>query len=268
MPNVRVESSVKCLTSSGSEISGRRGGSSRASSGGTLDGRNVVRRQRRRASARARLLVDQLHAREHLGETVDVGRRALLGDAHEQRVLHAGVVALQRVAGMDALGASLADDVFGGPSDPNGKLLECCLIWKHEREPEALLRIGGEAHAGLPHFAQPLRPEPREVDEPGEREQRLIRRDVRGGLLAADVLFAGLQGQDIGALAVDVGGLADDAAGHAPHIVRAGGDEAVVRPSVRLVVAGRLALTDRKRGAVRARGLEDAERERVDVRDR
>jgi hypothetical protein len=70
------------------------------------------------------------------------------------------------------------------------------------------------------------------VDKPGEREERLVRRDVRGRLFAADVLFAGLQGQDIGAPAFDVGRLTDDPAGHAPHIVGARRHEAVVGPAV------------------------------------
>src|SRR5918999_6552415 len=42
------------------------------------------------------------HLREHLGEAVDLLRSPLLGDADEQGVVHAGVVAAERVAGMDA----------------------------------------------------------------------------------------------------------------------------------------------------------------------
>ena len=106
------------------------------------------------------------------------------------------------------------------------------------------------------------------MDEPGERQERLVRRDVRGRLLAADVLLAGLQGQDIGAPAFDVGRLTDDPAGHAPHIVGACRQEAVMGAAVRLVVARRLSFADGERAAVRTRSLEDAERDRVDVRDR
>src|SRR2546421_668356 len=43
-------------------------------------------------------------------------------------------------------------------------------------------------------------------------EQRLVRRDVRGRLLASDVLLTGLQGQDIAALPRGVERLADDPA--------------------------------------------------------
>ena len=105
------------------------------------------------------------------------------------------------------------------------------------------------------------------MGEPGQRQQRLVRGDVRGRLLAADVLLAGLQGQDIGAPAFDVGRLTDDPAGHAPHIVGARGHEPVVRSAVRLVVARRLALADRDRAPVDTRRLEHAEGDRVDVGD-
>ena len=119
-----------------------------------------------------------------------------------------------------------------------------------------------------PCSLQTLWAQPREMDEPGQREERLVRGDVRGRLLAADVLLAGLQGQDIGAPALDVGRLTDDPAGHAPHILRARGHEPVVRPAVRLVVARRLALADRDRAAVGPGRLEHAERDGVDVGDR
>jgi hypothetical protein len=47
-----------------------------------------------------------------------------------------------------------------------------------------------------PTLAEPLRAQPRERHEPGQREQRLVRRDVRGCLLPPDVLLAGLQRED------------------------------------------------------------------------
>src|SRR5947199_5075619 len=84
-------------------------------------------------------------------------------------------------------------------------------------------------HAGLPHLAQSLWTEPRKVRQAGEGEERLVGGDVRGRLLAADVLLARLQGEDIAALAGDVGRLADDTAGHAADEVRARGDEPVMR---------------------------------------
>ena len=60
--------------------------------------------------------------------------RALLGHADEQRVLHSGVVALERVARMDALLPRGADCLLGGTSDAHGKLLERCPVRKHAVE--------------------------------------------------------------------------------------------------------------------------------------
>ena len=222
MPKLRVESSVKWRI----ELElGHLGQARRLAAAQLLRhlGRRqaLVARDRRRAAAGLRLLVDQLHARhlgEHVGEPVDLGRRPLLGDGDEQHVVHALVVAAERVARMDAPLARRRDHLAGVPSDADGKLLERCPICKHRLEPRALpqllLRVGRERETGLPQLAQPLRPEPREVDEPAERQERLVRRDVRRRLLAADVLLAGLQGEDIAALARGVYRLADDPAGH------------------------------------------------------
>jgi len=79
---------------------------------------------------------------------------------------------------MNAERARIANDVARVPSDPDCKLLERCPVCKHELEPGALLqlplRVVGESEAGLPHVAQPLRPEPREIDEAAEGEERLV----------------------------------------------------------------------------------------------
>ena len=133
---------------------------------------------------------------------------------------------------------------------------------------QPLLRALGERHAGLPHLPEPLRPEPGQVDEAGQSEQRLVRRDVGRGLLTADVLLAGLQGEDIAALARGVGGLADDPARHAAGVVRLSGDEPVVRAAEGLEVARALPLADGDRATVVAGSLQHAERDRVDVRNR
>ena len=196
--------------------------------GTCASGRPSWRGMARRAAARLRLLVDELHRRhlrEHLGEPVDLRRRALLGHGDEQHVVHPLVVAAERVARMDAALARRRDDLARVPSDAHGKLLERWLIGEHRLEPgalhELLLRVRGEGQAGLPQLAESLRPEPREVDEAAEREERLVRRDVRRRLLAADVLLAGLQGEDIAALARGVYRLADDPARHAADVLRA-----------------------------------------------
>jgi len=86
--------------------------------------------------------------------------------------------------------------------------LNVALSGEHQLEPGALLqlplRVLGESEAGFPHLAQPLRSEPREIDEAAEGEKRLVRRDVRRRLLAPDVLLARLQGEDIAALPLGV----------------------------------------------------------------
>src|SRR6266446_9076861 len=164
---------------------------------------------------------------------------------------------------MDAERARVADDIACVPSDADCKLLERCPLCKQQLEPGALLepplRVLGESEAGLPHLAQTLRAEPREVDEASEGEERLVRRDVRRRFLAADVLLARLQCEDIAALPRGVDRLADDAARHAADELLARGEEAVVRPAVRHEVAGALALAERDRAPVAGRGLEEAE---------
>src|SRR3954468_22191596 len=186
--------------------------------------------------------------REDLGEAVDLRGRPLLGDRDEQDVVHPLVVAPERVAGMDAALARRLDDVARVPSDAHCKLLERCPICKQLSEAalrELLLRVGREREAGLPPLAQSLRPEPRQVDEASERQERLVRRDVRRRLLAPDVLLSRLQGEDIAALARGVYRLADEPAGHPADVVLACGEEAVVRPAERGKVAGALAFAER-----------------------
>src|SRR5215218_8851579 len=73
-------------------------------------------------------------------EPIDVARSFLFGDADEKRVLHALVVAPERIAGVNSALACRVDDLLRIPSDANGKLLECCLLRKHKRKPELLFR--------------------------------------------------------------------------------------------------------------------------------
>src|SRR5438874_12106522 len=168
--------------------------------------------------------------------------------------------------------ASGSDDLARVPSDANGKLLERCLSGKQRLESrlllEALFRVRAQRQAGLPQLAQPLRPEPREIDEPAEREQRLVRGDVRGGLLPPDVLLPGLQGEDIAALARGVYRLTDDAPRHAPDEFLACRQEAVVRTAGGREVPCRLSFAQRQCGSVATRRLEHTEGEEVDVCNR
>ena len=154
---------------------------------------------------------------------------------------------------MDAVLARRRDHLARRPLQPDGELLEGRLAREGERQAELLLRVRGEARARLANLAQPLRAEPREVNEAREREERLIRRDVRGRLLAPDVLLARLQRQHVAAAPLEVRRLADDPARQPSRVLGLRRQEAVVRPCERLVVAGALALADRHVGAVVAR---------------
>ena len=136
IPKLRVESSVKWRSTSGSASSGRRGGARARELGGHLGHRQVgLRASPMPAAARLRLLVDQLHGASASDEPVDLLDRALLGDGDEQRVVEPGVVAAERVAGVDALRARGRERLARGPSGAHGELLERCLLGKRELEP-------------------------------------------------------------------------------------------------------------------------------------
>src|SRR5438046_9745006 len=106
------------------------------------------------------------------------------------------------------------------------------------------------------------------MNEPLLVLDRLVLHDFGCGLLPPDVLLASLQCEDIASLARGVYRLADDPTRHAPDVLGACRDEAVVRAAERLEVAGALPFADRDRAAVASRRLEDAEGHRVDMRDR
>ena len=65
-----------------------------------------------------------------------------------------------------------------------------------------------------------------------QRDQRLVGADVRGGLLAADVLLARGEREHEAALAVAVDGLADEASGHLAHELFFRRDHAAVGAAV------------------------------------
>ncbi len=88
-----------------------------------------------------------------------------------------------------------------------------------------------------------------------------------GRLLAADVLLAGLQGEDEAAAAVGVGRLAGDPPGHPAQVLLGRGEEAERRPAEVEPVAERLALADGDVDAALAGRAQDAERDRVDRGD-
>jgi hypothetical protein len=96
-------------------------------------------------------------------------------------------------------------------------------------------------------------------------QQRLRGADVGGGLLAADVLFAGLQGQAVAGLALGVLGHTDEAAGQLALEAGLHGHKAGVRSAEE---QGHTEALSRAHGDVRALGariLEQGEREQVGV---
>ena len=132
---------------------------------------------------------------------------------------------------------------------------------------QALTRVSGSADEQLTELDEPAASEPGEVDDAGERVQRLRRADVRRSLLAADVLLARLQRQNEPAAAVDVDRLAGDAARHPSHVLVARGEEAERRAAEIEAVSERLALADADVDAELAGRLENAERQRVRAAD-
>ena len=70
---------------------------------------------------------------------------------------------------------------------------------------ERRARVGGALEQQLAQLDEPAAAEPAQVDDAGERVERLRGADVVGRLLAADVLLARLQREHEAAAAVDVG---------------------------------------------------------------
>ncbi len=122
----------------------------------------------------------------------------------------------------------------------------------------ALARVRGALHEQLAELDEARAPEPRQVDDAGERVQRLRGADVRGRLLAADVLLARLQREHEAATAVDVDGLPGDPARHPAHVLGARREEAERGAAEVESVAERLALADADVDAERAGRLEQS----------
>ena len=105
-----------------------------------------------------------------------------------------------------------------------------------------------------------------DVDGGGGHGQALVGADVTGGLGAADVLLAGLQGEGEALFAFHVHGAADDAAGHLAHVFFLAGHEAEVRAAGAERHAQGLAFAHDHIGALLAplaRGREDRQGRRV-----
>ncbi len=80
----------------------------------------------------------------------------------------------------------------------------------------------------LAHIAQALRSHEAQVNGGAQGEQSLVRADIAGRLLAADVLFARLQRQHPTASPAAIHGLAGDTSGQPSHEFFAAGHDAQV----------------------------------------
>ena len=129
---------------------------------------------------------------------------------------------------------------------------------------ERRLQLGRTGGAAGGDVAQAVRPDRREVDRGGQGQQGLVRADVAGGLVAADVLLARAKRHDEGALAVEVRGHPDEPAGDLADERVGRGEDPEVRPAVLRRDAERLALARGDVGPVGAGRGEHGERDRLD----
>ncbi|MPL94939.1 hypothetical protein SDC9_41102 [bioreactor metagenome] len=134
------------------------------------------------------------------------------------------------------------------------------------------LGAGGKQRIAQPHRvqmhllgdrAQPDRAVEDGIEARHHRKQRLRGADVRGRLLAADMLFAGLQAEPVGLVAAAVDRDADDAAGHRPLQLVARRHEGRVRSAIAHRHAEALRRAHGDIGPHRARLLQQAQRQKV-----
>ncbi len=116
--------------------------------------------------------------------------------------------------------------------------------------------------------AQPVGPVVDPVHARHDGEQHLGGADVRGGLVAADVLLPGLQREAVGGAAVGVARDSDEAAGHLALETFAHGEIAGVRPAEAHGHAEPLRRADRDVGTELARGRHERQGEQVGGDDR
>ncbi len=132
---------------------------------------------------------------------------------------------------------------------------------------EGHLQFRGTCGTESGDVPQAVRPQSGEVHGGGQRAQGLVRADVAGGLLTADVLLAGTQGHDKGSAPVDVRGHANKTAGDLAHKGLATGQDAEIRPAVGERDAQRLAFAGCDVRPVLARRGKDGERDGLNDRN-
>src|SRR5204862_3965153 len=112
------------------------------------------------------------------------------------------------------------------------------------------------------------RPQRRQIHRRSQRKQALVRADIAGCLLAADVLLARLQGQHPAALAGAVHGLAYNPARNLAHEWLAAGHHAEVRPAELHRRAEHLPFADSDIRAVLTGALEQADADAIEADDK
>ena len=118
-----------------------------------------------------------------------------------------GVVAAQRIAGVDPPRKAAVDHPLDRRVERDRELAHHRLLVQQSHAVELgqpLACVGGALQHQLGELDDPLAAEPAQVDDPRQRVERLGGADVRGRLLAADVLLARLQREHEAALAVEV----------------------------------------------------------------
>ena len=152
----------------------------------------------------------------------------------------------------------------GGVGDAHGDRVE---EGRRRHVDAETAQAGGQGRGEAMHAArdrgQAVRAVVAGVHAGHDGEQGLRGADVGGGLLAADVLLAGLHRQAVGLLAVAVDRHADHAPGHHALVLVAGGEVGGVRAAETHRDAEALRRADGDVGTELARGLEQGEREQV-----
>ena len=210
-------------------------------------------------------------AREGVGEPVDVGARSAFGERNEETVLVFGVFPTQPIPRRDPLLAHSVEHRLHRRIDTNRELADDGRLVQ-ELDPvqprQPLPGVGGSLGEQLAQLDHPALAEPGEVDHPAERVQGLRGADVVGGLLAADVLLAGLEGQHEAAPPVGVHRLPRDPARHPAQVLLRGAEEPERGTTEVEPAAERLALADRDVDPTLPRRPQHPQGERVDRGDR
>jgi hypothetical protein len=129
--------------------------------------------------------------------------------------------------------------------------------------PQAGGEDGGERVDASRDADEPLGPVVDRVHRGHHRQQDLGRADVAGGLVAADVLLAGLEGEPVGRPPLSVLRHPDEAAGDVPTELVAGGHEGGVRTAEAQGHPEALARADRDVGAPLSGRSQEGEGEQI-----